>query len=157
MKDLDYLQKFDVDLKNAENHIALMTLYRDEWKYRDQTFITLLWKFVFLSLVITFLPNFLESNNMTNELVSRLPVEVHSTLGIVCSLFGLYIGLSENKRITNIDLAYREVEKKLPENYCVKKINKHPIKLRINITLCVVMYSITILLAITNIVSRHSL
>ena len=47
------MQRFETDLKNAENHIALMALYRDEWKYRDQMFATLLWKFVSLSLIIT--------------------------------------------------------------------------------------------------------
>ncbi len=146
------MQRFETDLKNAENHIALMALYRDEWKYRDQMFATLLWKFVSLSLIITFLPNFLASIDITSELVSNLSVEIHSIAGIVCSLFGLYIGLSENNRITNIDLAYREVEKEFPDEYCVKKIDKHPTKLRINITLCLVMYSITILLAIANMI-----
>ena len=102
--------------------------------------------------IITFLPNFLASIDITSELVSNLSVEIHSIAGIVCSLFGLYLGLSENKRITNVDLAYREVEKEFPDEYCVKKIDKHPTKLRINITLCLVMYSITILLAIANMI-----
>lgn len=146
------MQQFETNLKNAENHIALMALYRDEWKYRDQMFNTLLWKFVSLSLVVTFLPNFLASIDITSELVSNLAVEIHSMAGIVCSLFGLYIGLSENERITNIDLAYKEVEKAFPQKYCVKEIDKHPSKLRINIVLCIVMYSITILLAIANMI-----
>ncbi len=58
------MKKLETNLQNAENHIALMTLYRDEWKYRDQMFVSLLWKFVSLSLIITFLPNFLSSINI---------------------------------------------------------------------------------------------
>jgi len=55
------LSKFKTDLKASENHIALMNLYRDEWKYRDQWFISSFWRLVYLSLIISFLPNFLSA------------------------------------------------------------------------------------------------
>lgn len=57
---------------DIENCLALMTLYRDEWKQRDQVFISYFWRFVYLSLVVTFLPNFLEWTASVPTLVIHL-------------------------------------------------------------------------------------
>lgn len=43
---------------SAENRIALMAVLRDEWKYRDQTFFLYFWRFIYLSLVVTFCRHF---------------------------------------------------------------------------------------------------
>lgn len=151
------MDKIKNELSNAEQHIALMALYRDEWKYRDQWFISTFWRLVYLALIIIFLPNFLAAINVQNELVSTLPVWVYSVAGIVCALFGLYIGIVESKKITYIDQAYRRIEKDLPIKYQVEKIEHSPAKLRNNNVLCVTVYAIIILLSIVNMIYEYIL
>lgn len=143
-------ESFDV-----ENYLALMNLYRDEWKYRDQWFISTFWRMVYLSLIISFLPNFLAAFSVESELVTKLPVWVFSVLGILCALFGLYIMIVENKKITYIDNAYRVLENELPKKYRVEKMKKSPAKLRTNNVLCVVIFLVIILLSIVNIISEY--
>lgn len=143
-------ESFDV-----ENYLALMNLYRDEWKYRDQWFISTFWRLVYLSLIISFLPNFLAAFSVESELVTKLPVWVFSVLGILCALFGLYIMIVENKKITYIDNAYRVLENELPEKYRVEKMKKSPARLRTNNVLCVVIFLVIILLSIVNIISEY--
>lgn len=143
-------ESFDV-----ENYLALMNLYRDEWKYRDQWFISTFWRLVYLSLIISFLPNFLAAFSVESELVTKLPVWVFSVLGILCALFGLYIMIVENKKITYIDNAYRVLENELPKKYRVEKMKKSPARLRTNNVLCVVIFLVIILLSIVNIVSEY--
>lgn len=142
-------------LSNIENHLALMNMYREEWKYRDQWFVTTFWRLVYLSLIISFLPNFLAAFSVKSELVTKLPIWVFSVLGIICALFGLYIMIVENKKIIYIDCAYRVLENDLPEKYQVQKIKKYPAKLRTNTVLCYVIFSVIILLSIVNIISKY--
>lgn len=142
--------QYKKDLIGIENHLALMTLYRDEWKHRDQMFVGFFWRFLYLSLIITFLPNFLQAVNVEADIVDTLPVWLFSIAGIGCSILGLYLGLAENKRITKIDLAYKAVATSVPDDYQVKKITEKYYAPRLNILLCWVSYSITILLAICN-------
>ena len=94
------MSEVKTELFDVENYLALMNLYRDEWKYRDQWFISTFWRMVYLSLIISFLPNFLAAFSVESELVTKLPVWVFSVLGILCALFGLYIMIVENKIIT---------------------------------------------------------
>lgn len=142
----------ETKIESSEDRLALMTIYRDEWKFRSQEFVSYFWRFLYLSLIITFLPNFLDAINVTASIVFALPAWSFSVFGIVFSIFGLYYGLAENERITNIDNAYRDIEKTLPEEFRVQKIDKWYYKPRLNISLCIVSYSITILLAIINII-----
>lgn len=144
-----------VELSDADNYIDLMNLYRDEWKYRDQWFISTFWRLVYLSLIISFLPNFLAAVSVESELVVKLPVWVFSVLGIICALFGLYIMIVENKKITYIDNAYRVIEEELPEKYRVEKMKKSPAKWRTNNVLCFVIFPVIILLSIVNIISEY--
>ena len=130
------MSEVKTELFDVENYLALMNLYRDEWKYRDQWFISTFWRMVYLSLIISFLPNFLAAFSVESELVTKLPVWVFSVLGILCALFGLYIMIVENKKITYIDNAYRVLENELPEKYRVEKMKKSPARLRTNNVLC---------------------
>ena len=149
------MSEVKTELFDVENYLALMNLYRDEWKYRDQWFISTFWRMVYLSLIISFLPNFLAAFSVESELVTKLPVWVFSVLGILCALFGLYIMIVENKKITYIDNAYRVLENELPEKYRVEKMQKSPARLRTNNVLCVVIFLVIILLSIVNIVSEY--
>lgn len=149
------MSEVKTELFDVENYLALMNLYRDEWKYRDQWFISTFWRMVYLSLIISFLPNFLAAFSVESELVTKLPVWVFSVLGILCALFGLYIMIVENKKITYIDNAYRVLENELPEKYRVEKMKKSPARLRTNNVLCVVIFLVIILLSIVNIISEY--
>ena len=149
------MSEVKTELFDVENYLALMNLYRDEWKYRDQWFISTFWRMVYLSLIISFLPNFLAAFSVEIELVTKLPVWVFSVVGILCALFGLYIMIVENKKITYIDNAYRVLENELPEKYRVEKMKKSPARLRTNNVLCVVIFLVIILLSIVNIVSEY--
>ena len=142
----------ETKIESSEERLALMTIYRDEWKFRAQEFVSYFWRFLYLSLIITFLPNFLDAINVTANIVVALPAWSFSAFGIVFSIFGLYYGLAENERITNIDNIYRDIEQTLPEEFRVKTIDKWYYKPRLNISLCIVSYSMTILLAIINII-----
>lgn len=149
------MSEVKTELFDVENYLALMNLYRDEWKYRDQWFISTFWRMVYLSLIISFLPNFLAAFSVESELVTKLPVWVFSVLGILCALFGLYIMIVENKKITYIDNAYRVLENELPEKYRVEKMKKSPARLRTNNVLCIAIFLVIILLSIVNIVSEY--
>lgn len=142
----------ETKIESSEDRLALMTIYREEWKFRSQEFVSYFWRFLYLSLIITFLPNFLDAINVTASIVVALPAWSFSMFGIVFSIFGLYYGLAENERITNIDNIYRDIEQTLPEEFRVHKIDKWYYKPRLNISLCIVSYSMTILLAIINII-----
>lgn len=143
-------KKSITNLTDMENCIALMSLYRDEWKHRDQMFTSYMWRFVTLSLIITFLPNVLEAKNTFPEVARAFPLWAFPLFGMVCSLLGFYLGFAENKRITNIDKAYRRIGELLPENYQTEKITEWYFKPRTNKLLCSVMYSATFTLAILN-------
>ena len=137
-------------IESIEELLSLMTIYRDEWKFRSQEFVSYFWRFLYLSLIITFLPNFLDAINVTASIVYVLPAWLFSTFGIMFSVFGLYFGLAENERITNIDNAYRSIEQLLPKEFRVQKIDKWYYRPRLNICLCIISYSVTIVLAIIN-------
>ena len=111
-------------LQSESDRIALMAIYRDEWKYRDQTFTSYLWRLVYLSLIITFLPNFLDAMNAKLEIIKKFPSWVFPLAGIFCSLLGLYIGLAAIKRIHSIDEAYQNILKGFPADCCVEKYEK---------------------------------
>lgn len=143
-------KKDNQNMLGTENCIALMSLYRDEWKHRDQMFTSYMWRFVTLSLIITFLPNVLGPKNMFPAVADTFPLWIFPLFGMICSLLGLYLGLAENKRITNIDKAYKRVGELLPESYRTEKITEWYFKPRTNKLLCGVMYCATSVLAILN-------
>lgn len=137
-------------LTSVNDKIALMEIYREEWKYRDQTFESYFWRFVYLSLIITFLPDFLKAVGSTPEIMQSFPSWVFPAAGIVCSLLGIYLGFAENRRIRSIDTAYKKLLKSLTKRYLVEEYEKSYLKIRLNLFLCVVVYLITITLAVIN-------
>lgn len=139
-------------LDNASDRIAFLKLYRDEWEKRDETFRSMFWRFIYLSLIITFLPNVLAAIEVNPEIVEQLPPAAFPIAGIVFSIFGMYYGLAENRRITELDLAYKRVIEAFPEKYLVNKINEVRYRPRLNLMLCYVSYFIIILLALFNLV-----
>lgn len=82
---------------SSENRIALMAVLRDEWKYRDQTFCLYFWRFIYLSLVVAFLPAFLKATGMEIAIIDKVPLWCFSFLGVLFSGFGMYIGWASTK------------------------------------------------------------
>lgn len=140
----------NVALNSAEDIISLMELYRSEWKFRSQEFVSYFWRFIYLSLIITFLPNFLNAFDVSADIVNLLPNWIFSIFGVAFSLFGLYFGLAENKRITNLDITYKRIAKALPKDARVSNIDEWYYKPRLNISLCIISYGATTILAVVN-------
>ena len=63
----------NVTLNSTEDIISLMELYRSEWKFRSQEFVSYFWRFIYLSLIITFLPNFLNALMFPQILLTYYP------------------------------------------------------------------------------------
>ena len=137
-------------LESENDRIALMAIYRDEWQYRDQTFASYLWRLVYLSLIITFLPNFLDTLDTSPEIVNRFPSWVFPVAGIFCSLLGLYIGLASIKRIRSVDEAYKNLAKHFPADCRVEKYQSPYLKISLNKLLVFCLYGSTIALAVMN-------
>lgn len=138
------------NLTSVTDKIALMAIYRDEWKYRDQTFSSYFWRFVFLSLVITFLPDFFAKINFQSDIMRWFPKWFFPMTGLLCSLLGVYLGYAENQRIESIDEVYKRLAKTFVGIHRVEEYKTLHLKIRLNLLLCVVVYSITITLAIIN-------
>lgn len=137
-------------LESVSDRIALMAIYRDEWKHRDQTFSMYLWRFVSLSLIITFLPNFLEAAGTRPVIVDKLFPGIFPVLGIFCSCLGCYIGISDVKRIQSIDTAYKNLASVFSELERPKAYRNRLMKLSLNMALCCVLYGVTIALSLVN-------
>lgn len=136
--------------------LKLMALYREEWKHRDLDMMSILWRLVFISLVITFLPNLIGRIGIENSpLANNLPVIVYSVAGIVCALFGLYISVGGAKRIENIDKKYWDLMNNLPEDARIPRLEEDKstkiFSIRLNNLFCAVPYCVVIILAISNI------
>ena len=142
-------------LKDYENLIALMSIYRDEWKHRDNAFISMLWRFVYISLTITFLPNLINKLGIENSPLTSLPVELFSIAGIVYALFGAFITIGICKRIENVDKSFKKIMHLLPDEYRYEKIEERPFSFRLNKLLTTFLFSVVIILAIANIIFAH--
>lgn len=147
------------------NHmLTLMSIYRDEWKYRDSDCVSVTFRYAFISLGITFLPNFATEFKFSQiPLFQQIPPWAFSIAGIVCSLVSLYVVLASAKRVEFIDDAYKKIMHDLPEVYKIKSINEDPkirnriYRLRLNAPLAIIVFAIVITLAIANIFWAMSL
>lgn len=137
-------------MDRVEDRIALMKVYRDEWMHRDNGFASFFWKFIYLSLIITFLPNVLEAINTRPDMVTDLPSWIFPVAGVICAVFGIYLGYAENQRIKAIDEAYKGILETLPDEVRVKKFQAPLLKPRLNLVLCSVSYGTVIVLALAN-------
>ena len=135
---------------STSDKIALMEVYRDEWKHRDQMFTSYMWRFVTISLIVTFLPNVLGAKDMFPEVAKTFPLWVFPLVGMLCSVLGMYVGFAENKRIKYIDQAYRRIETTLPVTFQTEKIHKSVFKLTIIKLLFIVMHIVTFTLGMLN-------
>lgn len=135
---------------SISDRIALLSIYRDDWKYRDQTFMSYFWRLIYLSLIVSFLPNFFEAINVQPDIISKLPSWAFPVAGIICSLFGLYLGLAEIKRISSINEKYHDILKTFAQDYIVEQYSTPFLKVSLNKLLCIVAYSIVIVLALIN-------
>lgn len=145
------------ELKQSENTIALMALYRQEWEYRDANFYFLFWRFMYLSLIIVFLPNLVNHFGITGIHISKIPTWIFSIIGIACTFVGFYVTYNEEKRIEEIDKAYKKLLNELPKEYQVGSIIEEEkgkkikfFSYRTNRVLCCT-YIFVIVLAISNI------
>ena len=135
---------------SSENRIALMAVLRDEWKYRDQTFCLYFWRFIYLSLVVAFLPAFLKATGMEIAIIDKVPLWCFSFLGVLFSGFGMYIGWASTKRMESVNDAYQNILKAFPSDYVPRTFEERTLKPSLNRLLCIVSYSLMIVLAVIN-------
>lgn len=146
-----------LSITKTEELLTLMSIYREEWKFRDNYFSSILWRFLSLSLIITFLPNLVSNIGVSGTVLIELPTLIYSIAGIICALFGIYLSLCEAKKVEKLDEAYKDLMAKLPEDYKVKSILEEELKnkkrifsFRTNNMLCGI-FVIVIILAVINI------
>lgn len=145
-------------LEGYENLLSLMTIYRDEWKHRCEEQRSLFWRFVYISLVVTFLPNLTEKIGASSSLsLLKLPTPIFCAAGILCALFGLLLSLGCTKRIDSVDQAFKRLMDELPVNYRYQPFNLPDqgiwgrlFALKLNPILCIGTYLVVIFLAIVN-------
>lgn len=145
------------DKSEYESVLKLMSIYREEWQYRDKAFMSSFFKFSTFSLVITFFPNLVGRIGISNDtpLLTEIPPYIFSILGIICALFGLFYSYSEAKRIVKLDKAYKRLMDLFPEDYKVDTISKKNIySVRLNSVLCCT-YIIPIVIAIINFITVY--
>lgn len=151
------------ELSNEEI-ISLMGVYREEWKYRDETFLAHFFKFFSLSFFVTFFPNLagLISYDGKSSLVWSASPIVFPILGILCALFGMYYSFCEASRIVNLDKVYYSLMNQLPEKSQKIELFRNDTKrnvvsrillsIRLNNLLCVI-YFFPIFVSILDIIS----
>jgi len=97
-----------VDMSSLDNPvidkiISLMGVYLDEWKYRDAGFWNQVFKYFYVNLIVTTLPNiagFLKIN-LPNINTGLFPI-----VGIIMAFVFLYLGLSDLARTRAIGDTY---------------------------------------------------
>ncbi len=166
MKKLTDTQKQSVsqpkqDTLNDSEKISLMNIIRDEWKARDDSLKSIFWKIIYLSLIITFLPNLIETFGVINTPVPKIHEDIFSVAGIICALLGMYFALGESKRIEALDLLYKRIMNMLPDGYQMidLKTIKHGafFSTRLNTIFCIVPYAVVVFLAIIKILFYHGI
>ena len=151
-------------MEREEKRIALLELYRDEWKYRDSAFSSLLWRFVSLSLIIIFFPHLIARFGVSPDAgILKIPIWIYSITGIFCALFGAYVTYCDAKKIEKLDLAYQNILKETAKEYMPESLKKYEItrgkrifSYRTNNVLFVT-YGFVILLGILNIALNLSM
>lgn len=148
------------DLKGYDNLLTLLAFYRDEWKYRDSYFISIFWRYISLSLIVTFFPNLVNNIGFSGNAIAELPIWVFSLAGIFLSLFGAYMTIGEQIRIKKLDEIHKKLMKKLPDGYAVGSLSKDNYEKYFNHYLNYVLcasYLVPIILAIINIFANSGL
>ena len=133
--------------------LSLMEIYRNEWIYRDSDLTSTIWRYVLISLVITFLPNLITEFGVEQiPLVKALPPFVFSLLGCMSAGLGMYLSLACAKRVEYVDKAYWRIMGFLPHKYQLEWMGKREkfFGLRLNSPFCIGIFLIIILLAIGN-------
>lgn len=101
-----------------EDIINLMSVYRDEWKYRDSTFMSSFFKFSGMSFFITFFPYLIDRIGMNP--ISPFLLKLHPicflVFGIISALLGFLYSCAEAKRVEKVDLAYKNLMNQLPKD-----------------------------------------
>ncbi len=149
---------------NDEDVISLMAVYREEWQYRDEAFMSHFFKFFSLSFFVIFFPNLAGLINFDDKavLMQYISPLVFPILGILTALFGVYFSICESSRIVNIDKVYYSLVEQLPDdNLKIKKIRQDTdrnnlsrffLNIRLNRLLCV-MYLFPIFVSIIDIIA----
>ena len=140
-----------VETLSSEDRIALMAVLRDEWTHRNQTFFSYFWRFIYLSLVIIFLPTFFEAVMMKPVIVKMMHPGIFSFIGFLFPGFGMYIGLASNARIESVSDAYKRVLKTFPTGCAPRPLEKR-FKPSLNRLRCIVGYGIMMIIAVINMV-----
>ena len=138
-----------IEKLNEDQVLALLSVRREEWKYRDGVFTTMFWRFAMLSLIVIFFPNLANKFGIEGLSLLILPPWMFSAFGIVVALFGMYISMGIAARMEAVDSAIEKIEKRLPDSYQYVKVKNF--KVRLTNVLCIGFYSAIILVAIVNI------
>ncbi len=99
--------------------ISLLNLYLAEWIQRDQITWSQIFKIFYAILIIILLPNLALHFNLE---LPNLPILIFRIIGLFLSFIFLYISLGYAMRLQAISDTYRDIIKKLPEEYQRKSV-----------------------------------
>lgn len=103
------------DKRRFDRIVSLMSVYLSEWKHRDSLFWSQIFKLFYGSVIISFVPN------LSDHLGFKIPTYIHSlifpVIGIVFSLFSLYVAYGYACRLKASGDTYRKLMHELPEEF----------------------------------------
>lgn len=98
----------------AEQIISLLSVYESEWEHRDNIFYSELLKFYYVTLITMLLPNITSYLKIS---LPSVPAYFFPCIGIVMSLFFLYLMWGYTYRLDAISITIQCLIEKLPEGY----------------------------------------
>ncbi|GEM_PF-2673055 len=108
------------DNEKLEWIVSLMSVYLSEWEHRDTLFWSQIFKLFYGCAIISFVPN------LSGYLNLSIPRYVHSivfpVIGIIFSLFSLYVTFGYASRLKASGDTYRKLMSELPKEFRQEKV-----------------------------------
>lgn len=99
--------------------IALLSIYNDEWCYRDDSVWKHTFKYFFATIIMMMMPNIAGYFNLN----LNLPAIIFRLIGLAIAIFSFYVGIAYAIRLEASGDTYRRILSYLPAEYRRTSIN----------------------------------
>ena len=129
----------------ADDLISLMEIYLSEWCHRDQMLWSQVFRFFYVTVLVTFLPNLVDFLGV--RLPSNLPNIIFPIAGMCLSLVFLYVSLGYTKRLEAASEVYKRLISFLPPHLQRHSLSDKEIRYGkffsqpMSIVLCLLMFT----------------